>query len=41
MNAADILLATVAENRAGRHRALPSWCTAHPETLSAILAAYL
>ncbi len=27
-------------NRAGEWRGIPSWCTAHPETLAAILAAH-
>jgi len=40
MTAADVLLSVVADNRRGRRRALPSWCTAHPETLAAILSAY-
>ena len=40
MNAAAALHAIVAENRAGRARGIPSWCTAHPQTLGAILAAY-
>lgn len=30
----------VRANRAGAHRGIPSYCTAHPETLSAIFAAY-
>lgn len=30
----------VAENRAGTRRGIPSYCTAHPETLRAILASY-
>lgn len=30
----------VSENRKGRVVGLPSWCTAHPETLAAILATY-
>jgi len=30
----------VADNRAGKQRAIPSWCTAHPETLRAILSTY-
>ncbi|AWB47186.1 tagatose-bisphosphate aldolase [Gemmobacter aquarius] len=30
----------IAENRGGRHVGLPSWCTAHPETLAAILRCY-
>ncbi len=34
------LAAVVAENRAGAARGLPSWCTAHPETLGAIFACY-
>ena len=36
MNAAEILLSVAAD----KSRALPSWCTAHPETLAAILSAY-
>jgi D-tagatose-1,6-bisphosphate aldolase subunit GatZ/KbaZ len=30
----------VSANRAGKKRGIPSYCTAHPETLSAIFAAY-
>ena len=30
----------IAANRAGERRGIASWCTAHPETLSAILAAH-
>ncbi len=30
----------VAANRAGQPRGIPSWCTAHPQTLRAILGAY-
>src|SRR5919109_3273558 len=30
----------VAENRAGSHAGIPSWCTAHRETLQAILRFY-
>ena len=30
----------VARNRAGEAVGIPSWCTAHPETLRAILATY-
>lgn len=30
----------VAANRAGEPRGIPSWCTAHPQTLSAIFHAY-
>ena len=40
MNPLDALKAIVADNRAGKLRGLPSWCTANPETLSAILAAH-
>ena len=31
--------ALIAANRSGQRRGIPSWCTAHPETLSAILRA--
>src|SRR5579863_279504 len=37
MNAGAELRAIVADNRAGRARGLPSWCTAHGRTLLAIL----
>ena len=30
----------IAANRAGERRGVPSWCTAHPQTLSAVLAAH-
>jgi len=40
MNASARLLEIVAANRAGRHLGIPSYCTAHPETLLAILRAY-
>jgi len=30
----------ICANRAGEQRGIPSWCTAHPQTLSAILAAH-
>ncbi len=40
MNAAAQLRAIVRDNRAGVRRALPSWCTAHPDTLKAIIAAH-
>ena len=30
----------VSANRAGKARGIPSWCTAHPQTLAAIFAAY-
>jgi tagatose-1,6-bisphosphate aldolase non-catalytic subunit AgaZ/GatZ len=36
MNLADL----IARNRAGQAVGLPSWCTAHPETLAAILHRY-
>ena len=36
MSAAEVLLSVAAD----KGRALPSWCTAHPETLAAILSAY-
>jgi len=36
----SILAEIVGENRAARPRAIPSWCTAHAETLRAILATY-
>jgi D-tagatose-1,6-bisphosphate aldolase subunit GatZ/KbaZ len=40
MNAREALTSIVARNRAGEACGIPSWCTAHPETLSAILASY-
>ena len=40
MSARDVFRAIIADNRAGRRRGLASWCTAHPETLSATLAAH-
>ncbi len=36
MSLADI----IARNRAGQAAGIPSWCTAHPETLAAILSTY-
>ncbi|WEX10610.1 class II D-tagatose-bisphosphate aldolase, non-catalytic subunit [Chelativorans sp. AA-79] len=36
----SILADVVAANRAGERVALPAWCTAHPETLSAVFACY-
>jgi D-tagatose-1,6-bisphosphate aldolase subunit GatZ/KbaZ len=36
----DFWPALIAANRAGERRGIASWCTAHPETLSAILAAH-
>jgi D-tagatose-1,6-bisphosphate aldolase subunit GatZ/KbaZ len=40
MTAAAKLRTVVRDNRAGLRRALPSWCTAHPDTLRAIIAAH-
>ena len=40
MNARDALISIVAQNRAGQARGIPSWCTAHPQTLAAILRAH-
>jgi D-tagatose-1,6-bisphosphate aldolase subunit GatZ/KbaZ len=40
MSAAAKLRAIVRDNRAGLRRALPSWCTAHPDTLRAIIATH-
>lgn len=36
----NLLTSIVAANRAGARRGIPSYCTAHPETLRAIFAAY-
>ncbi|MFI0845895.1 class II D-tagatose-bisphosphate aldolase non-catalytic subunit [Mesorhizobium sp. IMUNJ 23232] len=36
----NVLGDIVSANRAGERRGIPSFCTAHPETLSAIFAAY-
>ncbi len=36
----SVLANIVAANRAGARRGIPSYCTAHPETLRAIFAAY-
>ena len=36
----SVISAIVAANRNGKAVGLPSWCTAHPETLAAILASY-
>jgi D-tagatose-bisphosphate aldolase class II non-catalytic subunit len=36
----SVLREIVAANRAGTGRGIPSYCTAHPETLAAILGAY-
>ena len=40
MSAQAELRSIVADNRAGRARGIPSWCTAHPQTLQAILRAH-
>ena len=40
MSARDALRSIIADNRAGRARGIPSWCTAHPQTLHAILKAH-
>ncbi len=39
MSARDVWRSIIADNRAGKKRGVASWCTAHPQTLSAILAA--
>ena len=39
MSARDVWRSIVADNRAGEKRGIASWCTAHPQTLGAILAA--
>lgn len=36
----SVLREIVAANRAGERRGIPSWCTAHPQTLAAIFACY-
>lgn len=36
----SVLLDIVAANRMGEARGIPSWCTAHPQTLRAIFAEY-
>ena len=40
MNQPSPLRRIIAASRAGRHAGIPSFCTAHPETLRAILRAY-
>jgi D-tagatose-1,6-bisphosphate aldolase subunit GatZ/KbaZ len=40
MNKRDFWPNLIAANRAGERRGVPSWCTAHPQTLSAVLAAH-
>jgi len=41
MSAVDVLRAVVAENRCGMRRGIPSYCTAHPDVLRAILRCHL
>jgi hypothetical protein len=40
MTQADFWRTLIAANRSGKRRGVPSWCTAHPQTLSATLAAH-
>jgi D-tagatose-bisphosphate aldolase class II non-catalytic subunit len=40
MNAREVWRTIVADSRAGKPRGVASWCTAHPRTLSAVLAAH-
>jgi len=40
MNKRDFWPTLIATNRTGARRGIPSWCTAHPQTLSAVLAAH-
>ncbi len=40
MSARDVWRSIIADNRAGKRRGVASWCTAHPQTLSAVLAAH-
>ena len=40
MSKRDFWPTLIAANRAGERRGVPSWCTAHPQTLSAVLAAH-
>ena len=40
MNTSATLQAIIAANRAGERRGIASWCTAHPDTLRAILRAH-
>jgi D-tagatose-bisphosphate aldolase class II non-catalytic subunit len=40
MNASNRLREIVAKNRSGQALGVPSWCTAHPQTLGAILRAH-
>jgi D-tagatose-1,6-bisphosphate aldolase subunit GatZ/KbaZ len=40
MNKRNFWSKLIAANRAGERRGVPSWCTAHPQTLSAVLAAH-
>jgi D-tagatose-1,6-bisphosphate aldolase subunit GatZ/KbaZ len=40
MSARDVWRSIIADNRAGKPRGIASWCTAHPQTLSTVLAAH-
>ena len=40
MSAADALRGIVAQNRSGHARGIAAWCTAHPQTLRAVLRAH-
>ena len=40
MTRADFWRTLIADNRSGKRRGIASWCTAHPQTLSATLAAH-
>jgi len=40
MTHADFWRTLIADNRSGKRRGIASWCTAHPQTLSATLAAH-
>src|SRR4051794_669396 len=40
MKARAVFDPLIAANRAGARQGIPSWCTAHPQTLGTILAAY-
>ncbi len=40
MSTREFWRSIIADNRAGNPRGIASWCTAHPQTLSAVLAAH-
>jgi D-tagatose-bisphosphate aldolase class II non-catalytic subunit len=40
MSQSSVLQSVIADNRAGKRRGIASWCTAHPDTLRAILGAH-